>query len=237
MNANVIVCETMDYNDIATCLSDADLKHVAKISNPEVCNKTATGRYLLRKVLPCFFCTDSKDVPLSFNDNGKPFVDMLCDDGELENIGDVFSSLVDTGKVVYKKINHEAVAVSKFFFNISHSKGLVAFVFGDKECGVDIEKIGEYKPAVAERYFFASEYEYIESLKEETDKQLAFCRLWTIKECILKKYGLSLLDGLQRIRYDCERSILYFDNRVYVADIATTVLTHGSTRYMLCYSG
>ncbi len=79
------------------------------------------------------------------------------------------------------------------FFNISHSGNFVLCTLSDKETGCDIEKIKDYNPRVAKRFFSAREAELLEN-KETED--CIFARLWTLKESILKKEGTGISGGL-----------------------------------------
>lgn len=77
-------------------------------------------------------------------------------------------------------------------FNISHSHGLVVCVFGDKEVGVDTEKIREYRPRVAKNFHPAE----IARLEEAEDINVEFFRIWTMKEAHLKCSGKGISKDL-----------------------------------------
>lgn len=74
-------------------------------------------------------------------------------------------------------------------FNISHSGECVACAVLDKAVGVDVQKIGEYKPDVARKVCNADELAKIE---ESIDMASEFTRIWTQKEAVLKKYGTGI---------------------------------------------
>ncbi len=74
-------------------------------------------------------------------------------------------------------------------FNLSHSNGMVCCAIADREVGVDIQHMGEYKKEIANRFFTADEQEYIERSENETS---AFYEIWTKKEALLKCKGTGL---------------------------------------------
>lgn len=83
-----------------------------------------------------------------------------------------------------------------YCFNLSHSEDFVICAASEKKIGCDIEKIKSAPVKVAERYFAASESDYLKGLQE--DKQDAeFFRLWTIKESYTKMDGRGLSMGLK----------------------------------------
>ena len=77
-------------------------------------------------------------------------------------------------------------------FNISHSGDYVVCAISDKPVGVDIQKISEYNPNVAERVFNEKELIQIEN---SLDKASEFTKLWTQKEAVLKMYGTGIANG------------------------------------------
>ena len=74
-------------------------------------------------------------------------------------------------------------------FNVSHAGDYVVGVVSDCEVGCDIEKAVDAPLEIAERYFFAEEYEYI---KSAADKDRAFFTLWTLKESYMKMTGRGM---------------------------------------------
>lgn len=92
-----------------------------------------------------------------------------------------------------------------FRFNISHTKGWVAVAVGNNDLGIDIEKLREYKPAVAKRFFHNDEYSFLTALPPYL-QDVFFTRLWTSKESYVKcigtgiantfdKFAISITDG------------------------------------------
>lgn len=81
------------------------------------------------------------------------------------------------------------------FFNISHSGDFVVCAFSDTEVGVDIEKVGEERPAVAKRFFHPEEVACLSDTSERKRAELFF-RYWSAKESVLKYMGTGLAGSL-----------------------------------------
>ena len=82
--------------------------------------------------------------------------------------------------------------LSDIHFNISHSEEYVVCAVSDKSVGVDIQKISEYNPIVAEKVCTQQELKQIEN---SADKSSEFIKLWTQKEAVLKMYGTGIASG------------------------------------------
>ena len=90
----------------------------------------------------------------------------------------------------------------EIYFNFSHCKEAVACAISDKPVGVDVESIREYKDCLVHYTMNEDEIREIES-SEHPD--VAFIRLWTMKEATLKLLGIgiskdmkSVLDGTKK---------------------------------------
>jgi len=82
------------------------------------------------------------------------------------------------------------------FFNISHCELGVVCAIADEEVGIDIEKVEKFEEEVAK--YICNENEY-NSLVKSADKALDFCKLWTIKESILKYTGEGICVDLKKV--------------------------------------
>ncbi len=82
---------------------------------------------------------------------------------------------------------------SDVYFNISHSGNMVLCSISEYETGCDIEKIKDYNPKIAKRFFTEKETNLLEN--KDTEDYI-FARLWTLKESILKKSGRGISGGL-----------------------------------------
>jgi 4'-phosphopantetheinyl transferase len=93
------------------------------------------------------------------------------------------------------------LADSGLQFNLSHSGGAVLVgVSGTWPLGVDLEMTPRPRKALdlARRYFHADEAAALANLPEAR-QQLAFLRLWSCKEALLKAQGRGIAFGLHRI--------------------------------------
>ncbi len=100
---------------------------------------------------------------------------------------------------------------SNIFFNLSHSKDMVACVLADKEVGIDIQHMGEYKEEIIPRFFTSDEQNYIESCK---NKKLAFYEIWTKKEALLKCKGTGLGAISRESVFEAQKCGYTFTNKI-----------------------
>ena len=82
------------------------------------------------------------------------------------------------------------------YFSISHCKHGIAVAIGEKPIGIDIEHIRAAKPELVERTMNELEQNEIWAA---TSPDIAFTRLWTQKEAVLKMQGTGILsiDGMK----------------------------------------
>ncbi|MBR2788807.1 MAG: 4'-phosphopantetheinyl transferase superfamily protein [Erysipelotrichaceae bacterium] len=92
--------------------------------------------------------------------------------------------------------------IDDFFFNISHSGDYVLLGASEKDIGVDIERIKEFNPKVAKRFFTSQEYENIMAQKDEEERKRLFFLYWVIKESFIKYSGKGLSQALNSFRID-----------------------------------
>ena len=85
------------------------------------------------------------------------------------------------------------------FFSLSHCRQAAACVLSSKPVGVDIESIRSFCPSLAQRVLNAEELRQVE---QSPFPDVAFIRLWTMKEALLKMTGegitVELADVLSR---------------------------------------
>ena len=84
-----------------------------------------------------------------------------------------------------------------FHFNISHSGTKVFCISSDRECGCDVEEIKAVRPEVAGRIMTDAEYHLFETAENRNE---FFCRVWTLKESILKAIGTGLGTPMDEIQ-------------------------------------
>jgi 4'-phosphopantetheinyl transferase len=89
--------------------------------------------------------------------------------------------------------------LNRIQFNIAHSQDWILFAFSPTlELGVDIEAVEpnlNYK-AIAQRFLRQEEGLAFQEI-EEHSQQLAFYRIWSRKEAVIKLWGDNLFQGLQ----------------------------------------
>lgn len=76
-------------------------------------------------------------------------------------------------------------------FNLSHADGIAACIVNDKECGIDCEKIRCFRPNILKKILSEQEQMWFGSVSDD-EKNLAFFRLWTLKEAYIKAIGMGL---------------------------------------------
>ena len=82
------------------------------------------------------------------------------------------------------------------FFNFSHCKEAAACVVSDRPVGIDVESIREYKESLARYTMSDTELEQILSAEHP---DVAFIRLWTMKEATLKLIGTGISNDLKTV--------------------------------------
>jgi 4'-phosphopantetheinyl transferase len=89
-------------------------------------------------------------------------------------------------------------APDQIHFNISHSGNWVLIAIGNKEVGVDLEKMtGDFiTDALLTECFHRHELKLI---RESKDSVVEFFKFWTRKEAFLKATGNGIVDDLQAI--------------------------------------
>ncbi len=82
------------------------------------------------------------------------------------------------------------------YFNLTHTRGLVACALGRQEVGIDAECLSrQINPALAHRYFAPFEQNYLNEIPE-SDVNREFLKIWTLKESYIKALGAGLSRGL-----------------------------------------
>ena len=127
---------------------------------------------------------------------------------------------------------------SQIFFNLSHCKNAIACVVADRPVGVDVESIGRYNESLARHVLNDVESigRYNESLarhvlndqefslvQQASNPQLAFTRLWTQKEAIVKLTGRGIDDDLKNLLIKYNNVYLHTEEHLdkgYVVTVA-----------------
>ena len=84
-------------------------------------------------------------------------------------------------------------------FNLSHCKEAAVCVVSDHPVGIDVESIREYRDSLVRYTMNDDEVRQIES-SEHPD--VAFIRLWTMKEAALKLIGTGISNDIKNVLVD-----------------------------------
>lgn len=90
-------------------------------------------------------------------------------------------------------------------YNLSHADGIAACLLSDRECGVDCEGVRPYRPNVVKRSFSENEKLMIENTGE-TERDLLFFRLWTLKEAYVKAIGIGISYPMNTVEFSFDDS-------------------------------
>lgn len=97
----------------------------------------------------------------------------------------------------------------RLHFNLSHSAGLAVCVLSDQPCGIDIQQVRVFKPALIKRVFLPEEMEAATLFAEKNAPlDAAFTLLWSAKESVMKclGYGFQLSPLSIRISADFRKA-------------------------------
>lgn len=109
---------------------------------------------------------------------------------------------------------------SQIFFNLSHCKNAIACVVADRPVGVDVESIGRYNESLARHVLNDQEFSLVQ---QASNPQLAFTRLWTQKEAIVKLTGRGIDDDLKNLLIKYNNVYLHTEEHLdkgYVVTVA-----------------
>jgi 4'-phosphopantetheinyl transferase len=79
-------------------------------------------------------------------------------------------------------------------FSLSHCKEAAVCVLSRRPVGIDVESIGRYRDAVAR---YAMSDEELQQIQQAALPEVAFTRLWTMKESLLKLTGEGINDKMK----------------------------------------
>lgn len=138
-----------------------------------------------------------------------------------QKLKELYNISIDKENIIYNEKGKPYLKNDNIYFNISHSKDLIAIIIDNKECGIDIEYI-DYERKIDK--LIPRVLSPIEQLKfnKAVDKYEYFYKIWTIKEAYLKYIGtgisFSTLATEQQytniISYICK----YKKNKYYVSE-------------------
>ncbi len=143
-------------------LTESECRRADRFRVATARNQHVVGRGMARRLLTRGSAVDPRSVVFEPAPHGKPYV-------------------VAPGEVARP-------------FNVSHTDGLVLFAGGRcGEIGVDVERLSRRTDVMlAERYFATAEVEYVFDHRDPDRQRLAFLRVWTLKEALIKAIGTGL---------------------------------------------
>ena len=98
---------------------------------------------------------------------------------------------------------------NEVYFSISHCDGLCSCIVCSSECGIDCEKIRDFRPNVIKRIFTANETKWFDRI-DPHDKPRFFFILWTLKEAYGKYTGRGIAD-MKNVSFSFENGHLSSD--------------------------
>lgn len=102
-------------------------------------------------------------------------------------------------------------------YNLSHADGIAACIVTDSECGIDCEKVRPHRPNVMKRAFSEAERKLMEDTPE-SERDLMFFRLWTLKEAYVKMLGIG-------VSYPLNTASFSFSGNEIITDIKDAVFS------------
>jgi 4'-phosphopantetheinyl transferase len=95
---------------------------------------------------------------------------------------------------------------AKQLFNIAHTDGLVMCGIGNaghQSVGIDVERLNRRTdPELAQRYFSEPEVRFLREIESDSARQIAFLRIWTLKESFIKALGTGLQTPLADFAFE-----------------------------------
>ena len=98
-------------------------------------------------------------------------------------------------KIFYDEYGAPNVELPDTYISVSHSKGVVAVLFSDRLCAVDIEQADRDFRRVTTRYLSPKE----QTLAEQND---LYAEMWCAKEALYKYYKKGMLNLVEHISVD-----------------------------------
>ncbi|MCQ2064033.1 MAG: 4'-phosphopantetheinyl transferase superfamily protein [Fibrobacter sp.] len=137
---------------------------------------------------------------------------------------------------------------TKAYFNLSHSHERAMCVMAPYEVGCDVEQIKGDHSKLAERFFMPAENAWIQAAGARFDsdgaaqskaRDIAFYRLWTLKECYMKVTGrgLSLSPEKFSLEFKADGGILLHHDGPRPEYLFRELDLNDGYRYAYCLKG
>jgi len=105
-------------------------------------------------------------------------------------------------------------------FNMSHCREAVICAVSDRPVGVDVESVRKYRESLA-RYTMNDDE--LAQILQSPRPDVAFIRLWTMKEAVLKQSGRGIVDDMKSVLtgMSCQIQTVFNERKKYVYSIVT----------------
>jgi 4'-phosphopantetheinyl transferase len=192
-------------------LSEEEKKRASSIKVKSSRDTFMIGRAFLRRILALYLGLRPEQIEIEYSPMGKPHL--------------------------AERLNSGFPANERLFFNLSHSKGVVAYAFTKgSEIGIDIEQIRtladldamlDYNLSEKEQCFFKN---HTEGFEKDDKKHSLFFKYWTHKEGYLKATGEGLSKSMKKVEFEIKK-----DSALRLSSIdGKTVQPHEWTVQSLC---
>lgn len=126
-------------------------------------------------------------------------------------------------------------------YNISHTDGMVACGIGDKELGIDVERIRPFRHNILRKVFSDAERCRMEQIPEEEHCRYFF-QIWTLKESYVKAVGCGITFPLPNVSFEwregaspvCSIPGTSFQQTLLEGGYVLSVCTLGEEEMKLC---
>lgn len=152
-------------------LSEDERSRANQFKRAHLKRNFVAARGNLRELLARWLGCEPQEIRFNYSDRGKPYLQNLSPFEEI-------------------------------YFNLAHSQDLALYVLSRHSAvGIDLEYINPNCDVmgIAGRYFLPSEQKIISALGDRQQQQLAFYRLWTLKEAYGKATGQGIVNLLDAI--------------------------------------
>lgn len=122
-------------------------------------------------------------------------------DGQRTLVGEILMKVMlakhlklRAGEIVFEKNEYGKPYLegNPLYFNLSHSGEWVVGAISDQPVGVDVEQIKKADLGIAKHFFAPLEYEALNQIANEEERNAAFYMLWSGKESYIKRIGKGL---------------------------------------------
>lgn len=138
-----------------------------------------------------------------------------------QKLKELYNISINKDNIIYNEKGKPYLKNNNIYFNISHSKDLIAIIIDNKECGIDIEYI-DYDRKIDKLISKVLSTEEQKEFNNAIDKYEYFYKIWTIKEAYSKYIGtgISFSTLVTEQQYTNIISYIYKDknNKYYISE-------------------